>query len=388
MAVVGDQIIISGDAHFAEPPDVFESRLPIRLHDRAPKVVKTPAGEFWVVEHLEPAGIGGSTGAVYESLAEANKAGYAGTPKSIWDPAERLKEQDVDTVSAEVLYASWGMFLFSLDDDDLRAECFSAFNDWAGEYCSYAPNRLKGLGLCDVTDPATAVRHLEQIKSVGLSGALIASSPEDERPYFLDDYEPVWSAAEELELPLTMHILTGAKGKGSMKYSQTQPNGKPSPESRIHYVTRVVVEVQASLGHIIAAGVFDRHPDLKLVLAETDVGWLPHFIYRMDHFNGANGDTRDMQQQPTGHYFRNNIYATAQFETDTFRYVVEHLGADRFMWSTDYPHFDCAYPKDRELIGSILADGFSDEDAASVLHGTAAELYGIDVNALKVLAGV
>jgi predicted TIM-barrel fold metal-dependent hydrolase len=383
MAIIGDQIIISGDAHFAEPPDLFQTRLPLRLRERAPHAVRTPEGEFWISGHLRNP-VGGSVGGYQAAdFKTAIKAGYEGAPKSVWDPAARLKEQDRDTIAAEVLYSSWGLFLFGMDDDDLRAECFTAFNDWAGEYCSDYPNRLKGVGLCDVTDPATAVRHLEQIKRLGLNGALIASSPVDERPYFLDDYDPVWSAAAELGLPLTMHILTGAKGKGMLKYSATLPDGRPSPETRVHYVTRVVVDLQASLAYMIASGVFDRHPNLRIVLAETDVGWWPHFIYRMDHFNGEQG----MQEWPTRDYFKNNIYATVQFESDTLRLAKEEVGADRFMWASDYPHMDCAYPEDRDLVRTILASGFSDEDAAFIARDTAAALYGIDVSALKVPSG-
>jgi predicted TIM-barrel fold metal-dependent hydrolase len=391
MAVIGDQIIISGDSHFAEPPDLFETRLPKRLRDRAPRVVRESLpdgreGEFFMVENLEPAGVAGIMGAGRADMADANRIGYAGAPRSVWDPAERLKEQDRDTISAEVLYSSWGMFLFSLDDDDLRVECFNAFNDWAGEYCSYESNRLKGLGLCDVTDPVRAVAQLEQIKRVGLSGALITGSPEDDRPYFLDDYEAIWTAAANLGLPLSMHILTGAKGKGGIKHARIQPNGKPSPAALVHYVTNVLGELQASLGNMIASGVFDRHPDLKLVMAETDVGWQPHFIYRMDHFLDTGHGRYLTQQRRTGEYFADNIFSTAQFETTGLRFAVEQLGADHFMWSTDYPHFDCRYPEDRRLIGTILADGFSDHDAQLILRGTAAALYGIDVPSLPVRA--
>ena len=379
MAVIGDQIIISGDAHFAEPPDLFQTRLPLRLRDRAPHTVRTPEGEFWISGHLRNP-VGGSVGG-YQApdFRSAIKAGYEGAPMSVWDPGARLEEQDRDTIAAEVLYSSWGLFLFGMDDDDLRTECFSVFNDWAGEYCSEHPNRLKGIGLCDVTDPATAVRHLEQINRLGLNGALIASSPVDERPYYLDDYDPLWSAAADLGLPLTMHILTGAGGKGMLKYAATLPDGRPSPETRVHYVTKIVVDLQASLAYMIASGVFDRHPNLRIVLAETDVGWWPHFVYRMDHFNGPRG----MQERPTRDYFKKNIYATVQFESTTLRIAKEEVGANRFMWASDYPHMDCAYPEDRDLVRTILADGFSNEDAAFITRDTAAALYGINVSALK-----
>ncbi len=392
MAVIGNQIIISGDAHFAEPPDLFQTRLPLRLLERAPHTVKTPDGEFWISGHLRNPVAGSVGGCQAEDFDTAIKRGYEGAPKSVWDPSERLKEQDRDTVAAEVLYSSWGLFLFGMDDDELRAECFTAFNDWAGEYCSGYPNRLKGVGLCDVTDSATAVRHLEQIKCLGLNGALIASSPVDERPYYLYYCDPVWSTAAELGLPLTMHILTGARGKGMLEYSTA--DATPSPEfSYVHYVTRVVVEVQVSLGNLIASGVFDRHPNLKIVLAETDVGWWPHYIYRMDHCRGdedhspTKGKAKGPQERPTGEYFKSNVYAAVQFESDTLRLAAEEVGADRFMWASDYPHMDCLYPEDRGLVRRILANGFSDEDAAFFARDTAAALYGIDISALKAPVG-
>ncbi|MET0145946.1 MAG: hypothetical protein ABW328_14365 [Ilumatobacteraceae bacterium] len=97
-------------------------------------------------------------------------------------PAERLKEQDLDGISAEVLYPSWGMFLFSVDDDDLRRERFNVFNEWAGEYCRYAPHRTKGLGVCDLGDIGLAVQQLDRIAGLGLCGAAITSAPEDLAP--------------------------------------------------------------------------------------------------------------------------------------------------------------------------------------------------------------
>lgn len=210
------------------------------------------------------------------------------------------------------------MFLYSLDDDELRAECFSAFNGWAGEYCAHEPNRLKGLGLCDVTDPVTAVQDLQQIKDVGLSGALITGSAEDGRPYFLDDYDTIWACATELGLPLSMHILTESKGKGGIVHARVQDNGKPSPAALVHYAANVLTELQTSVGHMIASGVFDRHPTLRLELAETDVAWQPHFIYRMDHFLDTGHGRYLTMERRTADYFASNIFSTAQFERSGF----------------------------------------------------------------------
>lgn len=377
MPLFPNQKIISGDAHFVEPPDLFETRLPVRFRDRAPRTWKGELpdgrrGEYYIVDNLEPAPVAGSAGAGASNLDAANVEGYAAAPRSVWDPAERLAEQDVDGISAEVLYASWGLFLFSLDDDRLREACFSVFNEWAAEYVAYDRDRLKGFGLCDLVDVDNGVREIHRAASLGLSGVLISSGPEDERPYSSPDYDPFWAAAEELDLPVGMHILTGLHGKGHIKYGKRE-SGRFDPTPSVNYVTTVLGELQQSLAHMVAGGVFERHPDLRLILLEADVGWIPHFIYRMDHFRplGRRFERSAMD------IFQKNVYATVQFERSNLKWLSEFLGPERFMWSTDYPHFDCPFPHSRKFVEGLFED-FSPEVAATILEGVPARLFGFD----------
>ena len=123
----------------------------------APALVVT--GEFDIT--CPVAGFFGS-GKSAEELPEHSKRGFDAAPKSVWEPAERLKEQDRDGVSAEALYTSMGMLLFGLNDGELRTACFRAFNDYAAEYCSYDPKRLIGLGAI------TAVVAMEVALALGI----------------------------------------------------------------------------------------------------------------------------------------------------------------------------------------------------------------------------
>ncbi|HKA55223.1 MAG TPA: amidohydrolase, partial [Candidatus Binatia bacterium] len=139
--------IISGDSHFVEPPNMWAERIDKKFRDRAPHTVQGyngQEGEFFVCENVTPVPVAGffGSGKSAEELPAHRKRGFEVAPKSVWDPAERLKEQDADGVSAEALYTSMGMLLFGLDDAELRASCFRAFNDWAAEYCSHNPKRL------------------------------------------------------------------------------------------------------------------------------------------------------------------------------------------------------------------------------------------------------
>ena len=110
-----------------------------------------------------------------------NKKGFAAAPASVWDPAERLKEQDRDGVAAEVLYTTFGMMLYGLDDAGLRGACFRAYNDFVAEYCSYNTDRLVGVGLVTLEDIDAGVAELKRCADKGLRGAMIWASPPDEQ---------------------------------------------------------------------------------------------------------------------------------------------------------------------------------------------------------------
>ena len=211
------QRLISSDSHFVEPPNMWAERMDRRFRDRAPHTVtnlSSKQGEFFVCENITPTSVAGYFGAGFppDQQEEHRKRGFAAAPDSVWDPGSRIKDQERDGVQAEVIYTSMGMPLFGLEDAELRAACFRAFNDWAAEYCSYDLERLVPLGLITLEDIPAAVAELTRIKKKGMGGAMIWAEPPDERPYSHPHYEPFWTAAQELDLPLSLHILTSERG--------------------------------------------------------------------------------------------------------------------------------------------------------------------------------
>src|ERR1700746_2308448 len=140
--------VISADSHMMEPADLWETRLDKKFSDRAPKVVKNERGKgyMFVAPGVRPFPVAGGfgIGKSGEELKEHLKKGYESARPSGWDPVERLKDQDIDGVQAEVLYTTLGMTLFGLHDADLQRACFKAYNDWLSEFCSHNPKRLIG----------------------------------------------------------------------------------------------------------------------------------------------------------------------------------------------------------------------------------------------------
>jgi predicted TIM-barrel fold metal-dependent hydrolase len=368
--------IISADSHMTEPPDLWASRLDLKYRDHAPKVIDSYEGKkgaYFVCEGLKPFPVGGifGSGKKSEELPEHFRKGYEAAPKSVWDPAERLKEQDQDGVSAEVLYTSLGMFLYGLEDAGLRSSCFRVYNDFVAEYCRYNPKRLIGLGLIELADINAGVEELKRCAKMGLRGAMIGASPPEDKPYTDPDYDPFWAAAQDLHLPLSLHILTERRGGGV---------GAGGRRRFLTNYLSVPHGIQKQLAIMIFGGVLERFPNLKLISAENDVSWVPHFMYRIDHaydrFRHFQGLTLPMLPSE---YVKRQVYATFQFES-VGRDLVDAYGAERMMWSSDYPHTDSPWPHSREYIEGAAFKRITPEETQKIVADNAARLYQIPLN--------
>ncbi len=366
-----DYRIFSADSHFVEPVNMWAERMDAKFRDRAPHTIQGhdgQDGEFFACENINPVAVAGffGSGKTAEELPEHIKRGFDVAPKSVWDPAERLKEQDADGVSGEVLYPSMGMLLFGLDDAELRASCFRAFNDWAAEYCSYNTQRLVGAGVVELEDIPTAVAELERIAKKGLRGSLIWGAPPEDRPYSLPDYDPFWAAAQDLQIPLSLHILTG---RGGVQFDLRRV---------LYGYMKLPQEVQLTFADMIAGGVFERFPRLKVVSAENDVSWIPHFLYRLDHaydrLRHLQGLTLSMLPSD---YMRRNMLATFQFESANVEFTRQIYGADNIAWSSDYPHTDSTWPRSKEFLSEALKD-VPEDGMRKIVGENVINFYGLN----------
>ena len=373
---MADSRLISADSHFVEPPTMWAERLERRFRDRAPRAVRLDGkpGEYFVCEDIAPAPLAAffSAGVPAAEMPDFMKRGFAEAPKGVHDPAERIKDQDRDNVAAEVIYTSMGMPLFGLADAEFRAACFRAFNDWATEYCQYNLKRLIPLGLITLEDIPAAVAELERIKRLGMAGAMIWGEAPAERPYAHPDYDPFWAAAQDLEMALSLHILTGAKGTAGHASSVLNPNMKG-----VEFMTGVISMVhpiERSLTAFVIGGVFERFPRLKIVSAENDVAWLPFFLYRIDKYAARGLANVKLPLKPS-EYIKRQVYAT--FINDpVFVNLLEWYPADNIMWSSDYPHGQATFPHSQEYVTQHLSK-VSEADRRKIVHDTAAKFYGL-----------
>jgi predicted TIM-barrel fold metal-dependent hydrolase len=359
--------IISADSHVTEPPDTYVDRIDRRFRHRAPHVVRDPKrGDLFVIEGMDkpiPMGLVAAAGKPAESLrmfgAKLDDMHPGG-----WDPEARLADQDVDGVSAEVLYPTVGMMLCNHPDFDYKKACFDAYNRWIAEYCSAHPDRLIGVGQTAMRSVAEGIEDLRQIKALGLRGVMMPGNPA------IADYDdlaygPFYEAAADLGLPLSFHILTG------------QQDTFKARGPRLNAFLSIIRGCQDIIGLFILGGVFERHPRLRLVCVEADAGWVPHYMYRMDHAWERHRywlPAGTLTRKPSD-YFRDCVYTTFQDDWVAFQ-VTDLCNVHRLMWASDFPHSDSTWPHSRDVIARQAAH-LPEAERDLILHDNVAELYGL-----------
>lgn len=366
--------IISADSHVMEPGDLWSERLDRRYGDRAPRVVPNPNGPgcSFVGPGIPPfpAAAVFAIGKSGKELREHLTKGYEACRPSGWDPVERIKDQDLDGIAAEVIYPSLGMALFALPDVELQQACFRLYNDWVAEFASHDRKRLYAAAVISLADIDEAVRELTRCANLGMRGAMIWAVPPADLPYHSSHYDPFWAAAQDVAMPLSLHVSTQRdQGKGLRLTTELVVMG----------AMNAVTEVQRTLSSLIVGGVLERFPRLTFVSAENDAGWIPHFMYRLDHMYLKFGTMDDRPAIPMlpSEYIRRQIWA-AFLDDPVGPYCWKLFGENNLMWGSDFPHSDSTWPHSRNVIAKNFAD-VPDAVRHKITCRNAARLYRIDL---------
>ncbi|HLZ72369.1 MAG TPA: amidohydrolase family protein [Dehalococcoidia bacterium] len=361
--------IISADSHTLEPVDMWQRYLSPKFRDRIAIIHEWNGqkGDFVNAPPIRPATVAtfGCAGIPAEKIEEWGRGGYAAVRRGGWDPAERIRDMDADGVDAEVLFAGITMFMYQHPDAELQRDAFRAYNDWVAEYQSHDPRRLLGIASVAIRDVHEALKELERAAKLGLRGVLISSDPPPELRYTNPAWEPFWAEAEKLGLPVCMHILTGSQDSGLTQDVITSYMNLP------RIITTTIMEM-------IVGGVLERHPRLKLVSAENDIGWLANAFRRLDQAYYRWGNRYPAMQMSATDYWRRQVYCTFQDDVAGVR-TRDLVGSDNLLWASDYPHFDSTWPRSQEFIQKNFGDIPLDEKE-KFLRGNMITLYNLDLN--------
>ena len=360
--------IYSCDDHLdlsAVPPAVWQSRLAPGDAGRGPRVEERDGKAIWVCEDRVIGRSGMNVrNETAKSLSAIGRAGIdddgfrAGTPKL------RLEDMDRDGLQASVIYGPLALG-FSIEDPQLEAASYAAWNDWAvEEFNAVAPDRLCVLAFLPSHSPEAAAAELERCAAIGHRGAIIdvftieAGDP---------GWDRLWSAAEETGLPISFHLKDGTWSGLRYRLGRWQSAA---------FATVLPLQLDEPLATMVFCGALERHPRLRLVLAESGIGWLPYFLARMDLEWANLREKLDYAPQlAPSDLFRRQVMAT--FEEDALGpELIPLLGPDCCMWASDYPHTDSTFPHSREAIEATLGT-LADGDRRKIIATNCAQLYGL-----------
>ncbi len=372
---MGSSRIISSDDHVFEPPDLWTSRIDSRFRERAPRVVREEDGtDWWYHDGVKGLGMaqGAGEGVRFDA---AERLTAAGTLENVrpgaYIPEEHVKDMDLDGIDASLTYPNEGLLLYSVPDGELLNATFKIYNDWLAEFCGAFPERIKGVAMINLDNVQEGVRELERCAEMGLAGAMITVYPPEERSYDLPEYEPFWAAAQDLGIPISLHVSTIRipPGHNPKDFSSV----KPSHIANLDHWQRM------SLGHMIFNGVFERYPKLQVGAIEVEVSWVPHFLERMDFTYTQQpkefAPYRYKEDMLPSDYFHRNVFLS--FQQDALGIKLRDLiGVDNLMWGSDYPHTEGTFPRSQQILAEILAD-CTEAEKAKIAGGNAARVYGL-----------
>ena len=294
-------------------------------------------------------------------------------PEGGRDPNLRVKNMDLDHIAAEVLYPDKGLMLFK-GEPDVQLAAFQKYNDWLADYCKASPKRLFGIPSIPVYDVDVAIKELQRANRLGLYGALIWGVPHPKLPFTSPHYEKFWAAAAEMNAPINLHVLTG------FNYSQFETK---DPTQRVREQTNIKMnETNEALFDFIWSGILERHPKLKLVIVESEIGWMPFLLQQWDYYYRRNQNDRPelggyrIKRLPS-EIAREQVFATFMDDFVGSR-ALGFWGQNNCMWSSDYPHGNMTFPNSKAFVARQVGD-LPRATQERLLSKNAIELYRLKV---------
>jgi len=378
-----DPKIISCDDHLDLaylPADFWTRRMAAALHERAPHVEERGGQPVWVCDGRVwggwrgTLGQGGAPKPLSPVVTAFDRAGMIDiSERRPAVAALRLADMDRDGVYAHVIYGP--IFSIQTDDPALRDECYRVYNDSLGEFCAAAPDRLLGVPMLPEF-PEAATKELRRLAKEGwcrqVNLQIAAAKPRLNDPA----WEPFWNALEETGLILSFHITVFAVPPGD------PAAGKPA--STFAATKAFLEQFLDPFVDLFAWGILERHPRLRLVMAESGLGWLPWLVQELDYryhrlyeakaFWDAKGGI-PLKMKPS-ELFKRQIYVTFQDDPVAMA-LLPFFNIEHVLWASDYPHPDSTWPNSRKVIEQQMKT-LAPEVRRMLTRDNAVKLYGLE----------
>jgi uncharacterized protein len=364
--------LVSADSHVKMTHEQVRSHLPQRLHQSYDEA--TQSYEQRMAQGAGATNRSGATGNVQREETAGSKAGGIAAANNVfdrpgyWDPVERLKDMDTDGVDIEVLYSEVSAFRYLRDVKDGVTETVQAFNNTLFEFASTDPRRLIVSYQIPIHDVDVAAAEVQRVAELGGKSLQLPVFPAEFGlpDYYHERYEPLFSAIQEVNMPICCHI--------GLKTSLDELAARdPTPNKGVMVPLTPLMTAEA-FGMWIMGGVLERHPELKVVFVEPGLGWVPWWLETADDMAMRQGYRFPAISRRPSEYFRRNIALTFIDEHYGVNRSLDLLGVHNVMWSSDYPHPVTSWPHSRKIVDDLFVD-LSDADRELVTSGNACRVW-------------
>src|SRR5439155_7339492 len=373
--------VIDSDGHVIEPDTVWQDYSEPEYRDRLDRpgggvqelgmVRAYPDAVAAVPEPLEGESWAADIGSEQWDDEARLKMGRPGG----YDPHARLIDMDAEGIDVAVLYPT--SMLTWVDDAELFGAACRAYNNWLHDYCSAAPSRLYGAGVVPLQDLDAAIVEMRRcVEQLGFKAIMLRPAAyRDNQKLNHPDYDPFWDAAAGLGCPIGIHPsphgdMPNACSLLGLAEGVTDPiNGLALRQGLTN-----AFDVQMAVGLFVLGGICERHPELRVAFLEGTGGWIVPMLERFDHQFKIFGSP-DQSTIPSEVFARQCVIS---FDPDevALGFTAEHLGADKVIWASDYPHPDAKIPgvvkELKEAVASLPA-----ESQAEVMGRSARRFYGL-----------
>jgi predicted TIM-barrel fold metal-dependent hydrolase len=353
--------VFSADDHISLAEDIFYERFPESMKDLAPRVVHqdgawtlTVGGKAFLPREFT------TVLTTYDPLAGA----------ATNDPEARVRELESDGIHRELAFPNAMLGLMGWPDKDVRELCFRIYNQHIAEVQERSSGRFYGVGIVNWWDGDGCRRTLDELRQLGITTFWMPLKPgsgEDGKPldYNGDAMRPVWEAIEESGLPVAHHI-----GEAPLA-SPCRSNGV------LVGMVHNAAPFREMFGRYVFGGLLDRHPGLRVGWFEGGINWVPGAIQDAEHLYASAQHLADQPlQREVADYWHEHMYAS--FMVDPLGLdLVDRIGVDRVMWSSDYPHNESTFGYSERSIAAVV-DALGPDDAVKVVSTNVTTFLGLD----------
>lgn len=380
-ALTKDIKIVDVDTHLTEKGDLWTSRMPAGMKDRAPYLKREGAMDYWFIgdKLIAPGGA---------SVIDKNRdkrLGRLSIPRideihpAAYDVKSRLKFMDDLGVHTQICYpngfASSSVSLLNWVDKELAELLIKIYNDDRGEVQKTSGNRLLPMALLPVWDSkAMGKEALRCVEEYDVKGFNLPDRPEQfGLPTFNDDHwAPLFELCDSRAMPINFHIATGGIDGFSMTWKDLDFQKKLAVGAMLFYIGNA-----ATLANFIVSGLLDKYTKMKIVSVESGVGWIPFLLEALEYQIDEMMPDHKTQRRPV-EYFRDQMFASFWFEKVAPAKMLELIGPDNVMFETDFPHPTALYPDPQAHLTEVLGD-VNKSYVRKILQENAERCYNLDL---------